>query len=112
MKFQVPRGTRDILPGEVEREPRIVESLRPGILIHHPNDRTRLTEHATDAIEEHRLAVGEVVQNVPDGPLAWCVGAPHVARREREAFQRLVSSPFKLSNKIHAAAGRPPKERT
>ena len=54
------------VPGDVERHLRIVESLRPGILVHHPYDRTWLTEHATDAIEEHRLAIGEVVKDMPD----------------------------------------------
>ena len=54
------------MPGDVERHLRIVQSLRPGILIHHPYDRTRLTEHSTDAIEENGLAVGEVVKDITD----------------------------------------------
>jgi len=87
------------LPGDVERHSRIVESLRPGILIHHPYDRTRLTEHATDAIERNGLVIREVVQDMTDGPLAWRVGSREVARLKREAFQRLVSCPFKLSDK-------------
>jgi len=52
-----------------------------------------------DAIEEHGLAVGEMVQDIPDGPLAWRVCSREVAVTEREAFQRFVSGPFKLSNK-------------
>ena len=88
------------VPGDVERHSRIVESLRPGILIHHPYDRTRLTEHSTDAIEENGLAVGEVVKDITDGPLAWRVCSREVAMIEREAFQRLVSGPFKLSDKL------------
>src|SRR6266849_7103860 len=52
------------LPGDIERHPRIVESLRPRILVHHPYDRTRLAEHATYAIEEDGLAVGAVVLDV------------------------------------------------
>jgi len=47
--------------GEVQWDARIVESLSPRILIHHPYDRTRLTEHSTNAIEENGLAIGEVV---------------------------------------------------
>ena len=86
------------LPRQVERYPRIVESLRPRILIHYPNDRTRLTEHSTDAIEENRLAIREVVKDITDRPLARPVGSRQVARLEREALQRLVSGPFKLSN--------------
>ena len=54
------------MPGDVERHVRIVESLRPGILVHHPYDRTWLTKHATDAIKEHRLAIGEVVKDMTD----------------------------------------------
>ena len=54
------------VPGDVERHLRIVQSLRPGILIHHPQDRAWLTEHSTDAIKENRLAIGEVVKNMPD----------------------------------------------
>jgi hypothetical protein len=88
----------EYLPGDVERHPRIVEPLRPRILIHHPNDRTRLTEHSTDAIEENGLAIREVVKDITDRPLARPVGSREVARLEREALQRLVSSPFKLSN--------------
>jgi len=34
-----------------------------------------------------------------DWPLAWRVGSREVARLKREALQRLVSGPFKLSNK-------------
>ena len=84
--------------GEVERHLCIVESLRPRILIHYPNDRTRLTEHPTDAIEKHGLAIRKVVKDITDRPLARPVRSREVARLEREAFQRLVSSPFKLSN--------------
>ena len=94
------------MPGDVERHLRIVQPLRPGILIHHPYDRTRLTEHSTDAIEENGLAVGEVVQDITDGPLAWRVCSREVAMTEREAFQRLVSGPFKLSNKLRADSSR------
>src|SRR5882757_808346 len=54
------------LPGEIERHARIVETPSPGILIHHPEHRTRLTEHATDAIREDALAVGQVVQDEAD----------------------------------------------
>jgi hypothetical protein len=49
------------VPGEVQWDARIVESLGPRILIHHPYHRTRLTQHSTDAIEENGLAIGEVV---------------------------------------------------
>ena len=51
-----------------------------------------------DAIEEDGLAVGEVVQDVANRPLPRCVGAREVALFEREALQRLVTGPFKLSN--------------
>jgi hypothetical protein len=54
------------MPGDVERHLRIVQSLRPGILIHHPYDWTWLTEHSTDAIKENRLAVREVVKDMTD----------------------------------------------
>ena len=54
------------LPGDVERHLRIVESLRPRILIHHPYDRTRFTEHSTDAIEKNGLAIREVVKDITD----------------------------------------------
>ena len=53
-------------PGELERQLRIVQSLRPRILIHHPYDRTRLAEHSADAIERDSLVVGEVVQDIPN----------------------------------------------
>lgn len=52
------------LPGDIERHLRIVKSLRPRVLIHHPYDRTRLAQHSTDAIEEDGLAVREVVQDI------------------------------------------------
>ena len=86
------------LPGDIERHPSIVESLCPRILIHHPKERTRLAEHSLDAIERGGLTVGEVMQEIPHGPLAGGVGAREVARIEREAFQRLVSRPFQLGN--------------
>ncbi len=86
------------LPGDMERHLRIVESLRPRILIHHPQHRTRLAKHSTDAIEEDGLVVGEVLQDIANRPLARRVRAREVAVIEREAFQRLVSGPFKLSD--------------
>jgi hypothetical protein len=66
-------------PGEVQRQPCVVESLRPRILIHHPNDRTRLTERPTDAIEGDGLVIREVMQDIRDGPLAWAVCAREIA---------------------------------
>ena len=53
-------------PGDVERHARIVETKSPCILIHHPQHRTRLTKHSTDAIKEHGLAIGEMVQDIAD----------------------------------------------
>jgi hypothetical protein len=88
------------VPGDVKREPRIIESPGPGVLIHHPNDRALLTERSTDAVEGHGLVIGKMVQDKPDGPLAPPVCALEVARAEREALQRLVASPFKLSNEL------------
>jgi len=52
------------LAGEIERHLRVIESLRPRILIHHPEDRTNLAQHAADAVEEDGLAIGEVVQDI------------------------------------------------
>ena len=40
------------------------------------------------------------MQDIADGPLAWRVGARQVPTVQREAFQRLVPSPFKLLNKV------------
>jgi hypothetical protein len=95
------------MPGDIQRHVRIVETPRPCILIHHPNHRTRLTEHSTDAIEEDGLAIGEVMQDIGDGPLAWAVGAREIALGEREALQRLVASPFKLLNEVRAPSSLP-----
>jgi len=53
-------------PGDIQRHPRIVEPASPCILIHHPEHRTRLTEHSMDAIEKDGLAIGEVVQDIGD----------------------------------------------
>ncbi len=92
-------------PGDVQRHARIVETPGPCILIHHPYHRTGLTEHSTDAIEEDALAVGEVVQDIGDGPLARPVGARQVLTVEREALQRLVPSPFQLLDKVRAPSG-------
>src|SRR5947199_3976761 len=89
-------------PGDIERHARIVETPSPCILIHHPQHRTRLTKHSTDAIKEDGLAIGEVVQDIADRPLAWRVGARQLPTVEREALQRLVPSPFKLLNKVRA----------
>src|SRR5258705_8141910 len=69
--------------GEVQGQLRIVESLRPRVLIHHPDHRTRLTERATDPIERDGLVIGEVMQDIRDGPFAWAVGAREVALVER-----------------------------
>lgn len=51
-----------------------------------------------DAIQEDGLAVGEVVQDVANRPLPRRVRACEVALMEREALQRLVTGPFKLSD--------------
>src|SRR6266480_3379695 len=91
--------------GDIQRHARIVETPSPCILIHHPEHLTRLTEHSTDAIKEDGLAIGEVVQDIADGPLAWRVGARQVHTVEREARQRLVPSPFKLLNKVRVPSG-------
>src|SRR5207302_7878583 len=93
-------------PGDIERHARIVETPSPCILIHHPQHRTPLTKHSTDAIKEDGLAIGEVVQDIADGPLAWRVGARQVPTVEREALQRLVPGPFKLLNKVRAPSRR------
>jgi len=53
-------------PRDIQRHARIVETPSPCILIHHPEHRTRLTEHSTDAIKEDGLAIGEVVQDIAD----------------------------------------------
>ena len=45
------------------------------------------------------------MKHIRDGPLARAVGAREVALVEREALQRLVSSPFELLNKGHASQG-------
>jgi len=52
--------------GDIERHVRIVETPSPCILIHHPQHRTRLTKHSTDAIKEDGLAIGEMVQDIAD----------------------------------------------
>ena len=93
-------------PGDIERHARIVETPSPCILIHHPQHRTRLTKHSTDAIKEHGLAIGEMVQDIADRPLAWRVGARQVLTVEREPLQRLVPSPFELLNKVRAPSSR------
>jgi hypothetical protein len=87
-------------PGDIQRYARIVETPSPCILVHHPEHRTWLTEPSTDAIKVDGLVIGEVVQDIADGPLAWRVGARQVPRVEREALQRLVPSPFKLLNNV------------
>ena len=92
--------------GDIQRHARVVEAPRPGILIHHPYQRTRLAEHPTDAIEEDGLAIGEVMQDVGDGPFARRVSARQVRAVEREALQRLVPSPFQLLNKVRAPSSR------
>ena len=92
--------------GEVQGQPRIVESLRPRVLIHHPYHRTRLTERSTDAIEGDGLVIGEVMQDIRDGPFAWAVGAREVALVEREALQRLVSGSFELPNELRIDSSR------
>ncbi len=94
------------LPRDIEGHLRVVESLRPRILVHNPQDRTGLAEHSTDAIEEDGLAIGEVMQEIADGPLAWSVSVRQVAAVEREALQRLVPSPFQLLNKVRAPSSR------
>jgi hypothetical protein len=53
------------VPSDVERDLRIVESLRPRILLHHRENRSRLAQHSMDAIEKHSLAVGKMVQDIP-----------------------------------------------
>ena len=53
-------------PRDVERHLRIVEVLGPGILIVYSQHLTRFAQHPPDAIEEHRLAIGEVVENKSD----------------------------------------------
>jgi hypothetical protein len=90
-------------PREVERHLRIVEALGPGILIEYPQYLTRFAQNSADAIEENRLAVGEVVEDESDGPLAWLVGTHEIALVEREVFQRLVSGGFELSDQLHAS---------
>ena len=85
-------------PGNVQGHQRIVERLRPGILVHHRKDRSRLAEYSMNAIEEYRLGVGEVVENKAHRPLARPVCPCEVTVIEGEAFQRLVSRPFELSN--------------
>jgi hypothetical protein len=59
-----------------------------------------------DAIEGVGLAIGEVVQDIGDGPLAWRVGARELLAVEREALQRFVPSPFKLLNKARTTSSR------
>src|SRR6266498_2300081 len=49
---------------EVEGNASVVETFGPGILIHRPEHRTRLAEHTTDAVKEHGLAVGQVVEDI------------------------------------------------
>src|SRR6059036_2243938 len=40
------------------------------------------------------------MKDISDGPLTWAVCAREVALVEREAFQRLVSGSFELSNNL------------
>src|SRR5215207_1574726 len=72
------------LSRDVERHLRIVEPLGPGILIKDPKDLTRFAQDSANALEENRLAIGEVVENKSDGPLAWSICARQIARVERE----------------------------
>lgn len=62
-------------PRDVERHLRIVEALGPGILIIYPEHLTRLAENSADAIEQNRLAIGEVVEDKSDGPSDCSVSA-------------------------------------
>jgi hypothetical protein len=92
------------VPGDVQRHARVVEPLGPGILIHDPQDRARLTEHSADPVEDDRLAIGEVVQDVLDRPLAGRVGPSEVTLVEREVRQRLFPRPLQIPNELCAQA--------
>ena len=89
-------------PGDVERHLRIIKALGPGILIEDPENLTRLAENPANAVEENRLAISEMVEYEPDGPLARRVRTSEVALVEREVFQRLVSGIFEPSDNLHS----------
>src|SRR5688572_18883532 len=88
--------------GDLEGDLRVVEALCPGILVVYPEHLARLAEHAADAIEEHRLAVGEVKEEISDRPLSRPINPHEILLTQREVLQRFVSGGFQLSNQLHA----------
>src|SRR5215213_2113348 len=88
-------------PRDIERHLRIVESRSPSILIKGPKDLARLAEDSANALEKNRLAIGEVVENKSDGPLAWSICARQIERVEREVSQRLVSGFLEVLYELH-----------
>src|SRR5262245_14443940 len=87
--------------GEVEWHARVLEPRGPRILVHHPYQRPLLAQDAVDAIEEDRLAIREVQQDEPDGPLPRSVRPREVLFAEREELQRLVPGRFELRDEFH-----------
>src|SRR4051812_8435187 len=54
---------------DIKRQLSVVEPPGPGVLVVHPDHLARFAQDSTNAIEEHRLTVGEVEQDEPGRPL-------------------------------------------
>ena len=87
---------------KVQRNLRIVEAARPGILIEYPQHLARLAQNSPDAIEKDRLTVGKMVENKSDGPLPRRICPSQVPRVEREVPERLVPGCFEIPDQFHS----------
>src|SRR5688572_33085538 len=68
----------------VQRNLRIVEAARPGVLIKYPEHLARLAKNSPDAIVENRLTVSQVVDNKSDGPLPRRIRTREITLVQRE----------------------------
>jgi hypothetical protein len=87
-------------PREVEGQVAVVQTPGPRVLIVYPDHLAGLADHATNTIEEDRLAVREVVEEEPDGPLARPVGERQLGFTERELPYRFVAGALQLAREI------------
>jgi hypothetical protein len=68
-------GGRVEVPRELQRPLGLRQSVRPSSLVERPNHRARLTDDSSNAIEEHRLRVAQVMQQFTDAPFVRSISS-------------------------------------